>query len=61
MIWTARSQVDRVAADEQDAVALAHVVAFRAHLGVVRKLLDAVVQLIQVPVGLGRVPLFKGV
>lgn len=56
-----RGVVDRMAIDEQDSVSLAHETPCRAELWAIRKPRDAVVELVEILICLGRAPLFEGV
>lgn len=49
--------IDRVIVDEENAVALTHLIAANAQLGIVGQKADALVQLIEILVGLISIPL----
>lgn len=53
--------VDSVTADEQHAVSVTHVVALHPNLGIIRKLPDAAVQLIEILIRLELAPLLERV
>lgn len=53
--------INSMAVDEQDAIALTYVVAFCTYLGIIRKLSDTVVQLIQIPVSPDCTPSLQGI